>query len=188
MRVTKKVNKIDLGGSEIDLRAQKAFRRVEPVVRPLLELFANADEVFAEQGAFDPENIHKSLGRLYRSWKACRTELDPSFDPKRYEQEMKSATVRTTPLGRKRAVRGSQKRSSVPKSISEKSRKKTEKREKPSAKKSVRSAQSAGHVSGSRSRPKSSSVSGVGSHSESEVVSESGSKQRATRKSPKDKG
>lgn len=44
------------------------------------------DEVFAEDGAFDRENVYKSLGRIYREWKDARTALDPGFDAAEWRQ------------------------------------------------------------------------------------------------------
>ena len=51
--------------------------------RPLLELFAAVDDVFTEDNALGPENRQKSLGRIYRAWKAAREQLDPDFNSKR---------------------------------------------------------------------------------------------------------
>lgn len=73
------------------IRALRAARLVWSELGPLLELFATVDEVFNEPGAFDDQNIHKSLGRCYREWLKCRSSLDPDFNPNRYRQEMKSA-------------------------------------------------------------------------------------------------
>jgi hypothetical protein len=129
-------------------RARKAFKAVEPVLVPLLELFADVDEVFAEQGAFDPGNIHKSLGRIYRSWLDTRESLDSGFDREKYRQEMKRPSSRmglTVP-----PASGSPKRSTARTSTSDKNPKKTAKREKPSAKKSATGARSGGSASRGR--------------------------------------
>lgn len=51
---------------------------------PFFALFADVDAVFTENDAMAAEKRQMSMGRLYRAWKACRAELDPEFDPKRY--------------------------------------------------------------------------------------------------------
>lgn len=56
----------------------------------MAEFFSVADEVFAEDGAFDGmisgSPAQKSLGRLYEQWKKCRKQIDPDFDSKRWRQ------------------------------------------------------------------------------------------------------
>lgn len=66
-------------------------------IRPFVELFSVVDSVMDEPGAFDPDSIHKSLGRIYRQWLDTREEIDPNFDRARYRHEMKSR--QKTPLG-----------------------------------------------------------------------------------------
>lgn len=51
----------------------------------LLDLFATVDAVFVEPDAFDQDNMKKSMGRIYRTWKRARSALDPEFDPKNYD-------------------------------------------------------------------------------------------------------
>lgn len=58
-----------------------------PVLLPLLELFGTVDDVFTTEEAFSQDNIHKSLGRIYRSWKEVRSDLDPNFDPEDYPKK-----------------------------------------------------------------------------------------------------
>ena len=48
----------------------------DAVVGILLEMFSVVDDVFTEERAMAPENIHKGMGRIYRSWKEARKELD----------------------------------------------------------------------------------------------------------------
>jgi hypothetical protein len=129
-------------------KARKAIKVCEPVLLPLLDLFADVDEVFADEGAFDGAHLHKSLGRIYRSWLNTREALDPDFDRERYRNRMKKRPVRTgltVP-----PVSGSRKRSTAPASISEKNRKKTVKPEKSSASPSVRRVRSDGSASRGR--------------------------------------
>lgn len=76
-------------------KALRAMEAVKPVLVPLCELFSEVDEVFADEGAFDPAHIHKSLGRIYRSWLNTREALDPDFDRERYRNRMKKRPVRT---------------------------------------------------------------------------------------------
>lgn len=52
--------------------------------RPLLAFFADVDSVFTETDAFSDEKIKMGFGRCYRSWKLCRTQLDPEFRESQY--------------------------------------------------------------------------------------------------------
>lgn len=70
-------------------KANKALRKVEPVMLPLLDLFSVVDDVMDEPNAFAPETIHKSLGRIYRVWLDTREALDPDFDRAKYRHDMK---------------------------------------------------------------------------------------------------
>lgn len=88
---------------------EKKLEAIQPVLIPLLELFAVADEVFADEGAFAPEHLYKSLGRIYREWLDCREALDPDFNRAAYRNRMKKS--QRTPLGKRRA-KGSPTRSS----------------------------------------------------------------------------
>lgn len=78
-------------------RERKAAKRraailaANPAMIPLLELFSVVDDVFSTEGAFEPGNINKSLGRCYRQWKDTRAALDPEFDPKRYPKKQRPA-------------------------------------------------------------------------------------------------
>lgn len=86
-----------MGGRTVTrVRALRAMKLI-PELRNLCEFFSIIDEVFAEQGAFDDQNIHKSLGRCYRAWLDCRESLDPDFNRNRYRQEMK-ASATSSPL------------------------------------------------------------------------------------------
>lgn len=68
-------------------RINKGLHDAAPVALPLLELFSTVDDVFTTEGAFDQQNIHKSLGRIYREWKDCRSALDPKFNPDDYPKK-----------------------------------------------------------------------------------------------------
>lgn len=50
---------------------------------PLLELFADVDDVFSEDDAMTPEKRQMGMGRLYRAWKHVRAEMDPLYDPEK---------------------------------------------------------------------------------------------------------
>jgi hypothetical protein len=110
---------------------------------PLLDLFATADDVFTEDGAFREEHIKKSLGRIYRAWKRCRVSLDPEFDPASYERKPRSG-ISVPP------ATDSKKRSSGQKLTSDKNRKKKGSPEKRSPKASAKSARSSGRASTGR--------------------------------------
>lgn len=125
--------------------ARRTLEDLDPVLVPLLELFADVDEVFAEAGAFEPQNIHKGLGRIYRSWLSTREKIDPDFDPEKYRERMKKKPPRRTGLTVP-PVSESRKRSTDRQPTSEKSRKRNAKPEKSSAKKSARRARSSGSV------------------------------------------
>jgi hypothetical protein len=166
----------------------KALQRMRPVMSPLLELFAAVDDVMTEHDAFAPEAIHKSLGRIYRSWLDTREALDPEFDRDRYRHDMKGRKkTPTTPLGRELRASGSLRFSTDPKPISGESRKKSGKNGKRSAKRSAGAASSDSPASSGHSKKKSRSVSGEESHKESVSGSGSGSKKRDTPRSPKTK-
>lgn len=167
-----------------------ASRSVEDVWISLLEMFASVDDVMTEAGAFDPEHIHKSLGRIYRQWLNSREILDPEFDRARYRHAMKSRkkTASQTPLGRALPVSTQQSSSTARMLTSGKKPKLNAKPEKKSAKRSAKGAQSVSRASGGRSIARNSSESGAGSPSGSATGSESGSSKRATRRSPKGKG
>lgn len=47
---------------------------------PLLEMFACVDDVFSEDDALSPDKRQMSLGRIYRTWKSVRTQLDPTYN------------------------------------------------------------------------------------------------------------
>lgn len=68
-------------------RIARGVRDAAPLVLPLLELFGTVDDVFTTEDAFSQENIHKSLGRIYRSWKEVRADIDPKFDPDNYPKK-----------------------------------------------------------------------------------------------------
>lgn len=171
-----------------DKGTRKAYVRLAPVVVPLLEMFSVVDDVFDEADAFAPEKIHKSLGRIYRQWMDTREALDPGFDRERYRHDIKGRSKKkTSPLGREPLVAGSPTTSTDPRSISEKSQKKSAKPESKSANPSVQSAPSGDPASGGQSKKKSRSGSGEASLKENVSGSENGSKHRATAKSPKKK-
>lgn len=67
----------------------------------LLELFSVLNDVFTTEGAFEPEYIHKSLGRCYRQWKDTRSALDPEFDPKRYPKKQRRRSAEPEAKARK---------------------------------------------------------------------------------------
>lgn len=168
----------------------RAYRIVKPTLDPLLGLFSVVDDVLTEHDAFDEQNIHKSLGRIYREWLDTREALDPSFDRARYRHDMKShqaAKVRRSPLGRELPASGSRKSSTGSTSTSEKSRKKSARPEKPEQRKSAKGAQSSSPASGGRSTTGRSSEYGAASRSVKGKGSGSGSKTRATPRSPKSK-
>lgn len=170
-------------------KARKAFKQVEPVMRPLLELFASVDDVMSEHNAFSESSIHKSLGRIYRQWMDTREALDPGFDRERYRHEMKAGKKKgKSPLGRKPLAEVSPSSSTDRRSISEKSQKKSARSENASASRSAKAAPSDDLASGGRSTKKNRSGYGVASRSAKGKGSVSGSKQRDTTRSPKVKG
>lgn len=151
MSKSTKPSKLDKVSKRVGMgnETARAAKAVESVLVPLTELFGDVDEVFREEGAFDKQNIHKSLGRIYRSWLQTREALDPDFDREKYRQKMKKRrpqrTGLTAPL-----VSDSPTRSMGRTQISEKSQKQTAKQEKRSAKKSVKGARSSGNASHGR--------------------------------------
>lgn len=132
--------------SEVRAKSLKAYKRVQPVMEPLLDLFAVSDDVFTEPEAFSPANIHKSLGRIYRSWLNARTQLDPEFDPARYRQLQKQTSTGTS----KARASASRTPSTGRKSILGKSQKPSASKGKPSAKPSARAAKSGSRASNGR--------------------------------------
>lgn len=62
------------------LTPEQRFRELLGLVTPMLELFANLDDVFTEDNALSPEKRQMSLGRCYRAWKRCRAAMDPEYD------------------------------------------------------------------------------------------------------------
>lgn len=164
-------------------------RSVEDVWISLLEMFASVDDVMTEAGAFDPEHIHKSLGRIYRQWLNSRETLDPEFDRARYRHQMKNRkkSSQRTPLGREQPASTQRTSSTARMLTSGKKPKPNAKHEKPSAKTSARDAKSGKRVSGGRSTEKNHSGSGAGSRSERGKGSESGSSTKASRRSQKGK-
>lgn len=169
-------------------KARKAFKQVEPVMRPLLELFAVVDDVMTEHDAFEPGQIHKSLGRVYREWRDnTRPALDSEFDRERYRHDMKSRKKKGTPLGRERPATAARISSTDQKRISGKSLKSSDESESGSAKRSVKDARSESRASSGHSKKKKRSASGAASHSASESDSAPGSKNRATARSQKKK-
>lgn len=70
-----------------DARIARGVQDAAPLVLPLLELFGTVDDVFTTEEAFSQDNIHKSLGRIYRSWKEVRADIDPDFDPEDYPKK-----------------------------------------------------------------------------------------------------
>ncbi len=169
-------------------KVERNQRAVEYAIIPLLELFADVNDVMEEHDAFAPGAIHKSLGRIYRSWLDTREALDTNFDRARYRHDMKARKKKpTTPLGRELPASGALTFSMDPKLISVKNQSATGKSGKPSAKSSAKAAPSDAPVSSGRSKKKKSSGSGAGSHSESGSASSSGSKKKSTERSPKKK-
>lgn len=131
-------------------RINRGVQDAAPVLIPLLELFGTVDDVFTTEEAFGSDNIHKSLGRIYREWKEVRGKLDPAFNPDDYPKKPR----------RKKAVGGVRKGlhvsdsptpSTARTSISGKSQKTSGKPEKRSAKASAERARSSGRASGGRS-------------------------------------
>lgn len=164
-------------------------RSVEDVWISLLEMFATVDDVMTEAGAFDPDHIHKSLGRIYRQWLNSRETLDPEFDRARYRHNMKNRkkAPQRTPLGREQPA-STQPRSSTARMLtSGKKQKPSAKPEKSSARRSAKAAKSGKRASGGRSTERNPSESGAGSRSGSATDSESGSGERASRRSQKGK-
>lgn len=178
----------DRTSTDENIEMARVLASARPVLVPLLELFATCDEVFDEQGAFDPNAIHKSLGRVYRVWLTTRSALDPSFDSQKYRQEMKGSAAKRTPLGREQPAKARRTSSTDPKSTSAKNRNRTGSSEKPSASKSVRRAQSETRVSGGQSSTKKSTEFGAGSRSGKGTVSKSGSVGKATARRQKARG
>jgi len=43
-------------------------------------LFADVDDVFSEDDALSPEKRQMGMGRIYRSWKRVRAQLDEDYD------------------------------------------------------------------------------------------------------------
>lgn len=70
-------------------------------LRPMLELFAEVDDVFSEDDALAPAKRQMGMGRLYRAWKKCRSAMDPQFDALRDNRDRRDTTAPTmrTPSG-----------------------------------------------------------------------------------------
>ena len=49
-------------------------------ILPYIELFADVDDVFSEDDALSPEKRQMGMGRIYRSWKRVRAQLDEDYD------------------------------------------------------------------------------------------------------------
>ena len=77
------------------LTAEGRVAQLVACVSPLLELFADIDSVFTEDDALDPTKRQMSLGRCYRSWKQCRTLLDPEFAPERDTRDRRGRATAT---------------------------------------------------------------------------------------------
>lgn len=167
----------------------KAYKQVEPVMRPLVELFAVVDDVMTEHDAFDDKQIKKSLGRIYREWRDnTRPALDSEFDRERYRHEMKGHRKKKgTPLGKERLASGSLTRSTDQKQTSDKSQSESARGESASAKRSAKDVRSDAPVSSGRSKKKNRSVSGEASRSGRGKDSASGSKKKGTPGSQKTK-
>lgn len=159
--------------------------RTEHVAMPFLELFADTNDVFEEHDAFAPDKIHKSLGRLYRSWLNAREALDPNFDRQKYRHEMKSRKTakKTTPLGRSLPVEDQPRSSTGSISTSGKNRKPNASNAKQGAKRSVKGARSGSSAFGGPSRTTRSQACGAEWLIVNENVSGSGSRARASEKS-----
>lgn len=149
------------------LSALWVFRQASPVMRPLLELFADVDTVMtvnhelfkSEEDLEDLSKIQlkaiireqqKSIGIIYRAWKACRTALDPDFNPKAFS------------LSRKHRASAQLTSSTDQKSISATNRTRNGKPAKRTARRSVLAARSSGRASSGRSRTKKSTAYGEG--------------------------
>lgn len=154
------------------------------VMIPLLELFAAVDDVMDEHDAFSSGNIHKSLGRIYRSWLDTREALDPDFDREMYRHEMKAKkSPPRTPLGQ--PVSESRRSSTGRTSISGKSRRTNAELGKPSAKRSAKGARSDAPASTGPSPKRKGGAYGEASRSGKGKGSGSGSKAKGTGKSRK---
>ena len=53
---------------------------------PFFELAADIDAVFDCDDAMDPTKRQIGFSRVFRAWRAWRTEVDPTFDPRRRVQ------------------------------------------------------------------------------------------------------
>ena len=69
------------------LTPEQRFRELLGLVTPMLEFFADIDDVFSEDDALSAEKRQMGLGRCYRAWKRCRTAMDPDYDPERDQRE-----------------------------------------------------------------------------------------------------
>lgn len=70
-------------GSSAPLTPEQRFWDLLGIVRPMLEFFAEIDDVFSEDDALLAEKRQMGLGRCYRSWKKCRAAMDPDYEPER---------------------------------------------------------------------------------------------------------
>jgi hypothetical protein len=50
----------------------------------LLEFWADVCTVFEEYPALSKNNQHRTLGRLWESYKAARVKIDPDFNPDQF--------------------------------------------------------------------------------------------------------
>jgi hypothetical protein len=99
----------------------------ENVFKPLLSMFAMADDVFTEDDALSDEHKAKiGLGRLYEEWKRCRKKLDPTFEhiPEERPQKWLPKVVRES----RRPAQTTSTSSTATKRISAKRTKKSAKR------------------------------------------------------------
>lgn len=65
-------------------------RELLEAVKPLCEMFATVDDVFTEEDALSPEMRQASLGRIYRTWKSVRKQLDPDFDSAQWRHDRRN--------------------------------------------------------------------------------------------------
>lgn len=176
--MTKKRRKLD---SATTIPNSRNF--YEDVLIPLLELFATADDVFEEANAFDPSQIHHSLGRLYRTWLDTREHLDPEFNRDRYRHEMKkkvSPKKGRTPLGRKQRAKDQRPSSTGHISTSAKNQRRNGNFASTRPSRSASSARSGSSASGGQSRTQSLSACGAAWLIASGSASASGSRTKAS--------
>lgn len=66
----------------LSLTPEDREKELLALVAPLLEFFAEIDDIFTEDDALSPAKRQMGMGRAYRAWKRVRVVMDPEWDPK----------------------------------------------------------------------------------------------------------